>query len=133
MHRSVGAASCRQRLLDMICQSPALLAIVLARVSLALAPLVPLSEPPLLGRVMRFIEIAQRVDTAALAQAAALVAQLADREYLAALRADCADESGSVIHKRETPYGPIVFAGPDNNWHRKPAASRAHGTKRSLS
>lgn len=71
-----------------------------------------------LQKVRRLVELAPRVDVRELLLAARRLCDLLDPGYLKALRADL----GGATHKRDTPYGPIVFAGKGRDWHREPAA-----------
>lgn len=72
-------------------------------------------------RVIRWTELASRVNLPALCQAGSLIARTCDPAYLAALRDDLADHTGPWP-RRDTPWGPIVFAGTADDWHQNAAA-----------
>ncbi len=75
----------------------------------------------------RTIELAARVDRAALLDAARVAAAIADPTYLAQLRADLdasgADLSRGWIGRRNTPLGRVAIAGTGRHWHREGASA----------
>ncbi len=75
-----------------------------------------------LARVRRWAELAHRVDTGALAQAAIVLSALTDADYLDGLRRDLADAPEGIILTYPTLDGPIVLAGRGTSVHTQPAA-----------
>lgn len=71
---------------------------------------------------LRFVELAAKVDRARLAQAALHLSALLETRYLSGLRKDLAGKGAGVILKHDTPFGPIILAGPADAWVREPAA-----------
>ncbi|MBU0637825.1 MAG: PDZ domain-containing protein [Planctomycetes bacterium] len=75
-----------------------------------------------LKRVKRLCRLAAKVDTARLAEAAIRLTPLLETSYLKGLRKDLSGATPGIILKHDTELGPIVFAGPGDDWHREPAA-----------
>lgn len=75
-----------------------------------------------LERVRRFVELARKVDVAKLVEAAVTLSVLTDADYLRGLAEDLADQGAGVILRRDTAFGPIIFAGHGDTWFREAAA-----------
>ncbi len=73
-------------------------------------------------RLKRFVELSQRVDRASLTKAALYLATLLDSEYLDALQRDLVVDGKSWTGTTESEFGPIVIAGPGDDWHQNSAA-----------
>jgi hypothetical protein len=75
-----------------------------------------------LAKVYQLIDLASRVDRGKLVAAATRLSALLDPTYLQGLRRDFAAQKPGIILERDTPFGPIVFAGAGETWFQQPAA-----------
>ncbi|MGD8452123.1 MAG: PDZ domain-containing protein [Phycisphaerae bacterium] len=75
-----------------------------------------------LDKVTALVRLAPRVDRAHFIEAAVRLVALTEPAYLAGLRQDLAGHGPGVFLKRDTEFGPIIFAGEGDTWFQETAA-----------